>query len=546
MRKKIHFSERKVLIALFLLVIVVMGVLSIFSSDESLKERHSGTYEALTPDSSTEDPLLYVNNEYKVKAGFHTNLPIVVLSVDKEMPQYKKYRDGQEILSGDDPYVTGNIKVIDGGTGDNNLSTPVSFNSQIRIKMKGHSSIGYDKKQYKIKTVLAGGEENDADILGMGKGSEWVLNGSMADKSMIRNYLAYRIASEIGGNNMAPDSRFCEVLMEKNGVYTYQGVYLFMETISRGDDRLKLDKYKPKNVYSSYIVRRDRKTSTDVMLDTYGRISGKVEGTNKQFDNWIGLKYPSQAKLTDATKEYIEKDFSKMEKVVYSDDYSIFRTYDQFIDTQSFADYFLINEFFGNYDAGKHSTYMYKNSGEKLKIGPVWDYDQAMNNNPTVEMDLEDLAFHTRDIYTQICNDKKFMKQLKSRFAYLRQYHLSEEHLFDVIDETTAYLKSAQVREWYRWADDYLDPTDDNSGNYHLASYEKDGVTLSRFTDDYIDEIYVIKNFIQKHGKVIQVDLGYILDSAEYDTSVEGIRELLLIAALLLLIIPSYLIQRKG
>ena len=546
MRKKIHFSERKVLIALFLLVIVVMGVLSIFSSDESLKERNSGTYAELTPDSSTEDPLLYVNNEYKVKAGFHTNLPIVVISVDKEMPQYKKYRDGQEILSGDDPYVTGNIKVIDGGTGDNNLSTPVSFNSQIRIKMKGHSSIGYDKKQYKIKTVLAGGEENNSDILGMGKGSEWVLNGSMADKSMIRNYLAYRIASEIDGNSMAPDSRFCEVLMEKNGVYTYQGVYLFMETISRGDERVKLDKYKPKNVYSSYIVRRDRKTSSDVMLDTYGRLSGKVEGTNKQFDNWIGLKYPSQSKLTDATKEYIEKDFSKMEKVIYSDDYSIFRTYDQYIDTQSFADYFLINEFFGNYDAGKHSTYMYKNSGEKLKIGPVWDYDQAMNNNPTVEMDLEDLAFHTRDIYTQICNDQKFMKQLKSRFAYLRQYHLSEEHLFDVIDETTAYLKSAQVREWYRWADDYLDPTDDNSGNYHLASYEKDGVTLSRFTDDYMDEIYVIKNFIQKHGKVIQVDLGYILDSAEYDTSVEGIRELLLIAALLLLIIPSYLIQRKG
>ena len=546
MRKKIQFSERKVLIALFLLVIVAMGVLTLFSSDESLKEKNSGTYAELTPDSSTEDPLQYLGNEYKVKAGFHTNLPIVVISVDKEMPLYKKYRDGQEILSGDDPYVTGNIKVIDGGTGDNNLSTPVSFNSQIRIKMKGHSSIGYDKKQYKIKTVLAGGEENDADILGMGKGSEWVLNGSMADKSMIRNYLAYRIASEIGGNSMAPDSRFCEVLMEKNGVYTYQGVYLLMETISRGDDRVKLDKYKPKNVYSSYIVRRDRKTSTDVMLDTYGRLAGKVEGNSNQFDNWIGLKYPSQAKLTDATKQYIEKDFSKMEKVVYSDDYSIFRTYDQYIDTLSFADYFLINEFFGNYDAGKHSTYMYKNSGEKLKIGPVWDYDQAMNNNPNVEMDLGDLAFQTRDIYTQICNDKKFMKQLKSRFAYLRQYHLSEEHLFDVIDETTAYLKSAQVREWYRWADDYLDPTDDNPGNYHLASYEKDGVTLSRFTDDYMDEIYVIKNFIQKHGKVIQVDLGYILDGAEYDTSVEGIRELLLIAALLLLIIPSYLIQRKG
>ncbi|SFU78755.1 CotH kinase family protein [Butyrivibrio sp. M55] len=546
MREKFQFNEKKVLIALFFLVIVVMGVLSAFSSGETLTEKSDGTYTKLAPDTSTEDPIRYIDSEYKVKEGFHTNLPIVVLSVDKEMPAYKKYREGQEVLSGEDPYVTGNIKVIDGGVGENTLTTPVSYNSKIRIKMKGHSSIGYDKKQYKIKTVLADGKENDSDILGMGMGSEWVLNGSMADKSMIRNYLAYRIASEIGGNNMAPDSRFCEVLMEKNGKYTYQGVYLLMETISRGDDRVKIDKYNPKNVYSSYLVRRDRKTSMDPMLETYGRLSGKVISEVKPYDNWIGLKYPSQSKLTDVTKQYIEKDFSKMEKVVYSDDYSIFRTYDQYIDTQSFADYFLINEFFGNYDAGKHSTYMYKNSGEKLKIGPVWDYDQAMNNNPLVEMDLGDLAFQTRDIYAQICNDKKFMKHLKNRFAYLRQNQLSEEHLFDVIDETTAYLKSAQTREWYRWADDYLDPTEDNPGNYHLAPYEKDGVTLSRFTDDYVDEIYVIKNFLQKHGEVMQVDLGKLLAGAEYDTSVGGIRELLLIAALLLLIIPSYLIQRKG
>jgi hypothetical protein len=546
MSKKFQFNERKVLVALFLLVIVVMGMLSVFSSGETLTEKSAGTYETLIPDSSTDDPIGYIDSEYKVKEGFHTNLPIVVLSVDKEMPAYKKYKEGQEILSDEDPYVSGNIRIIDGGAGDNTLATPVSFNSNIRIKMKGHSSIGYDKKQYKIKTVFANGEENDLDILGMGKGSEWVLNGSMADKSMIRNYLAYRIASEIGGNNMAPDSRFCEVLMEQNGSYTYQGVFLLTETISRGDDRLKIDKYNPKNVYSSYIVRRDRNTAQDPMLETYGRLSGNVIGDVKPYDNWIGLKYPSQSKLTDETKKYIEKDFSKMERVIYSKDYSIFRTYDRYIDTMSFADYFLINEFFGNYDAGKHSTYMYKNSGEKLKIGPVWDYDQAMNNNPLVEMDLDDLAFQTRDIYAQICNDKKFMKLLKNRFAYLRQNQLSEEHIFDVIDETTAYLKSAQVREWYRWADDYLDPTADNPGNYHLESYTKDDVTLSRFTDDYLDEIYVIKSFIQKHGKMVQVDLGKLFEGAEYDTSVGGIRELLLIAALLLLIIPSYLIQRKG
>ncbi|MBO4457285.1 MAG: CotH kinase family protein [Butyrivibrio sp.] len=547
MRKIFEIKERGALVALSLLMVFIMAFLSFCNSDDRYGISPDGTYASLKPDASTDDPLLYIDKDFKVKQGFHTNLPIVVLSLDTELPVYKRFRNGQEeLLDEGDPYTSGSIRVIDSGTGDNSLATPASYNSAIRIKMKGHSSFMYDKKQFKFKSVYADGKENDTSILGMGEGSEWVLNGSMADKSMIRNYLAYRIASEIGGNNMAPDSRFCEVLVEKNGSYEYQGVYLLMETISRGDERVKIDQYNPKNVYSSYIVRRDRKTNYDIMLNTYGRETGKVIQEVKPYDNWIGLKYPSQSKVTDETVAYIEKDFSKMEKVVYSDDVSVFRAYDKYIDTQTFADYFLINEFFGNYDAGKHSTYMYKNSGERLKIGPVWDFDQALNNNPLVEMDLEDLAFHTQDIYKQICNDKKFVKILKNRFTYLRQNQLSTDHIFDVIDETTAYLKSAQVREWYRWADDYLDPSNENPHNYHLESYEKDGVTLSRFTDEYADEIYVIKSFIQKHGEVVQLDLGNILGSAQLNTTVGGIRELLLMATLMLLIIPSYLIQRKG
>ena len=93
MSKKFQFNERKVLVALFLLVIVVMGMLGVFSSGETLTEKSSGTYETLIPDSSTDDPIGYIDSEYKVKEGFHTNLPIVVLSVDKEMPAYKKYRE---------------------------------------------------------------------------------------------------------------------------------------------------------------------------------------------------------------------------------------------------------------------------------------------------------------------------------------------------------------------------------------------------------------------------------------------------------------------
>ena len=208
-----------------------------------------------------------------------TNLPIVILSVDGEFPDYKTFKNSEEIVyEGVDPYIGGEMTVIDTGSGVNTLSDKEIYKSNIRIKIKGHSSYGYDKKQYKIKALNEDGTDNDLSILGMGEGSEWVLNGSLADKSMMRNYLAYRIASEIDGNNMAPDSRYCEVLMRENGKRFYQGVFLIMETVSRGEDRVKIKKYNPGSSISGYIVRRDRKTEFDIMLDTYGRQSGRALG----------------------------------------------------------------------------------------------------------------------------------------------------------------------------------------------------------------------------------------------------------------------------
>ena len=82
--------------------------------------------------------------------------------------------------------------------------------------------MAFDKPQYYIKTLDENAEQLPIDIWGMGSDSEWVLNGSMADKSMIRNYLPYRIAAQI--MEYSPRCRFCEVFYEADGTYTYQGV----------------------------------------------------------------------------------------------------------------------------------------------------------------------------------------------------------------------------------------------------------------------------------------------------------------------------------
>ncbi|MCR5670919.1 MAG: CotH kinase family protein [Butyrivibrio sp.] len=548
MLQKIREHERVILIWTFIMILVVMGVFCLLRKNMKFTQYPKGTYYHFDPDESKDDPLAYIGDDFEVLDGFHTNLPIVIMSLDSELPDYKTFRDATEILfDGVDAYTTGNLSVIDSGKGYNTPKDAHVYDSLVKVKRKGHSSYSYDKKQYKIKAVNPDGTSNKTDILGMGEGSEWIINGSMADKSMIRNYLPYRIASEIDGNNMAPDSRYCEVMMEENGKLYYQGVFLLMETISQGEKRVNIDEYNPKNTYSSYIVRRDRKTSFDIMLNTYGREADIVKGRESQAtDNWIGLKYPGESKVTQETIDYITKDFSQIEKVLYTDDESLFRVYDRYIDMRSFADYFLINEFFGNYDAGEHSTYMHKNSGDVLYMGPVWDYDQALNNSQMEELNPDYLAFQTQTFFAELCDDKRFVRYLKKRYSTLRAQELSEEHIYDVIDETVDYLRSAQTREWYRWAADYYDNSFESHTNYYLQPYLYKGVLLDRFNTDYQEEIYVIKNYIHHHGGAIQPELSGVLHAAKKDTTVGGIRELMFIAMITLVLLPSYLIQRKG
>ena len=337
-----------------------------------------------------------------------------------------------------------------------------------------------------------------------------------------------------------PDSRFCEVILQKGDQYVYQGLYLIMETITRSENRIDIDEYKAKNTYSSYIVRRDRRTSFDKMLDTYGRLSGLS-------DEWIGLKYPSERKLTKNTMRYIEEDFSRIEKVLYSDEKNVFVTYGRYIDIHSFVDYFLLNEYFGNYDAGMHSTYMYKNSGERLKIGPVWDFDQAMNNYFLEEMNTETLAFQERPFFKQLCTDKRFIDLLQSRYAELERSSLNGEHIDDVINETSAHIRSAREREWNRWEADYGDGSGTNWHNYYLLDYlDDDGTLISRFNEDYDQEIYNIKVYLHKHGKAMETQLQFLEKTTIYDTSIQNEKELLLLAVLILFFLPAAVLLRRG
>lgn len=534
-------SKRKIYLyfCVFSAVVVILSYLGYRGNkEEKSNNRAAEYYQELSDNAGDDNPLEFIDENFYVdRERFVSNLPLVVIHKNEEMQEYKSYIDGEEVVNSEIyPWIGGSIELYNLVDGKATLNREADIKSNIKIKKRGHTSFFFDKSQYYIKLVNDKNENNPQNVFGMGTDDDWILNGSMADKSMLRNYLAYRISAQI--MEYAPRSCYCEMFTEEDGKYKYQGVYLMLETVKQSESRVAIDESKRKNIYTSYLVRRDRYTNYDTMLETYARI-------NDLDNEYIGLKYPTKNKETKENIAYIENDFSNIEKIIYSEKKSIFRKYPGCIDMNSFADYFIINEYFGNYDAGLHSTYMYKNSGDKLKIGPVWDFDQAMNNSMIDEADPFTIAMQEKAIYKQIFKDKEFVELVKKKYSKYRESFLSDEYVFGVIEETEKHLKAAQKREWYRWAEDYYDKNAYGLGKYILSPYTLKGIEVSRMNDRYEQEVYTIRTYLSVHGNEIQTLLSDCLDSCEVTTGIKGEMTVIMVICLIIFMIPSIIINRK-
>lgn len=493
--------------AILMMLVVCAG--ASFSYGRRHIAENKNYYAPLPPAPAGEDPLAHMDEEFIVDEGFTSHMPVVILDTEGTEPPVNTYYLSSESRYADiedmDPYVNGTFLLLDKQDGLNCLADEPALVSSMRIKRRGNSSMFFEKAQWLIKLTTESGQDNDQDLLGMGEENEWILNGSMFDKSMIRNYLANRIASEFMPYTI--DSRFCEVLIKDGSVYRYQGVYLLMESIKQGKNRVNIADYKEKDAFNSYLVRRDRLDDGANTLETYGRLNGYSK-------EYLALLYPGKMRATRKMIEYVEKDISSIEKILYSDDPKVFYTYPEVIDVDSFVDYFLLNEFFGSYDAGNHSTYFYKDVGGKLTMGPVWDFDMAMDNYIHEPLAVGYLAFQTKPWFDRLCMDDTFLEKLEKRYIKLRRTSLSERHINAVIDEATAYLGGAREREWARWGHWYT-----TYNRYSPEDYtQEDGTVLYRNATHYYDEIYRMKAALQEHGKEIPQQIKYLRESAVFDS----------------------------
>ena len=420
-----------------------------------------------------------------------THLPLVLINTDgTEIPGAPMLDEvGKEVglttTPEGDAMLNASISVMSRDDHNHHPSDTPDLESTMQIRIRGNSSRHFDKKSYLIRLTEEDGSYRDAEMMGMAPHYEWALNGPYLDKSLIRNYMWYNIAGEL--MEYAPNVRFCEVIL--NG--EYQGLYLMTETITNGEDcRIDVSSPVSGSTNTGYLLRLDRGSSNPVKnISTFSSYTLRSQ-------QCIDIKYPRSGDLTPEMADAIAQDFSNFEKSLYSYDYDTDDNgYFYDINVRSFVDYFILNEFTTNYDAGRVSTYLYKDIGGKYNM-VVWDFNSACDNYN--ESTISPPHFKLQDAvwFDMLLKDESFTRQVIDRYRELRKSYLSDEYLNQYIEETVAYLGDAVQRNFSVWGYtfdlDLIQPSERNPRSHEEAVAQiRDFIALrGAWMDEHIDVLH--------------------------------------------------------
>ena len=383
-----------------------------------------------------------------------SNLPIIVINTD-----------GAEIV--DEPKINVFMGVINNPAGQrNNLTDPFTdYEGTIGIEIRGATSQNFPKKQYSVELRDPDGKDTAVALLGMPKEADWVLNAPYADKSLMRNILAYQLGRDLG--HYAPRTRLCEVVL--NG--DYQGVYVLIEKIKRDKNRVDIaklneDEISGDDLTGGYIIKIDRDTegNEDGWPSAYAPRYREEENQRIYFR----YEYPDTDDIAPEQKTYIQNYVKAFEDALASDDFADpQKGYAPYIDVNSFIDYFIANEVSKNIDAYRLSTYLHKqkdSDGGELVMGPIWDYNFSFGNVRFCGIEGDPASFAMN--FNQRCpgdfwlvpfwwerlmEDPIYSDSLAVRWTELRTNQLSTARLVARVDSVATLVDEAQARNFARW-----------------------------------------------------------------------------------------------
>ena len=465
--------------------------------------------------------------QHKVLEPFSSNLPIVIIHTDDAINAEAKVR--------------GRMQVVCHPEGKRNSTTDKTFDYDgfIGIKLRGNSSLSFEQKKYTVETQDAEGKDLKTPLLGMPAESDWVLLAPYNDISLLRDVFAFNLWREM--DHWAPRTRLCEVCVNDE----YAGVYVVSEKIKRDKERVDIAKLKASDIEGreltgGYILRIDAFDEGDATFPS--KVKGLYDsggpggfGGFGGFGGWPGMPanttvtwtvcHPKKSKLKPEQKAYIQQFVDSMELSFQGlDSSNPSASYEQWIDVPSFVDYFIHTELSLNADGFKRSAYFFKDKDQadgivsKMQAGPVWDYNLAYGNcnfcnaNNVEAWVCDGCGTNpTPEFWKILSTDQKFMKQVRKRYAQLRQSVISFSAIDAFFDSHVVLLNEAKDRHFQKYANLFSDGKNQQGWLFPGMGGNANPVAFfaAYQVKSYQDEIQTVKGWFRKRLAFLDREWGY-------------------------------------
>ncbi len=341
------------------------------------------------------------------------------------------------------------------------------------IRGRGNSTWGLSKKPYQIRLNEA------TDFFGFGSASSWNLIANGYDQTKLRNQIVTELAAALD-MDYVPQGQMIDLYIN----HTYYGNYYLTEKVRVAKEGVAIrdmDNYVNDAYDSRELDKLNRHenadgsrkwVATDIALEDISggyllereltdRFNMEISGFITSQGDCYTLKSPAYA--SEEQVNYIADLMQEFQDAVAAADGihpTTGRHYSEYIDLDSFAQKYLVEEISKNYDGGVTSSFFYKpddSVSEKIFAGPIWDYDVAFGNcnldriasNPIGISRLQDHVFAT-ELFAQLYAQDDFYDHMVTMYREQALPYLND--LLDhKLDELVAQSRDSIAMDRARW-----------------------------------------------------------------------------------------------
>ena len=394
---------------------------------------------SFVPDSA---PSPVVSHTYTLFANefqaFRSSLPLLVIETfGQPIPHRTK--------------VLGSFQMIEPKGTAASLTNPVTWEGRLEISQRGNTSRKFPKRSYTIKLLNAQGEASKVPLGELPEDSDWVLYAPYFDRTQLRDVLAYELSNGIG--RYAPRTRFVEVFLSEGGGRMenrhYVGLYVLAEKIKRGRSRINLDEGSiaagGTDSRGGYLFKMDH-----------------VDPGEKGFHTARGLHFlyvhPKEREITGEQSAWLVNFLNQFERTLHGRAFADPKEgYAHFLDVDAFIDHYWLVEMCKNVDGFRFSAFLQLSPGGKLKLGPIWDWDQSFGNANFFGGDdpegwyWPNIRATEINWFARLNQDPQFRRRTIDRWMELRRGPFETSRIFQRIDALVASMAEAQQRNSNRW-----------------------------------------------------------------------------------------------